>query len=218
MLSLKSHFSRQGLPCRQAPLDHRHIHAVGYPEITRRTEAGAGNQQEVVFLRSLDKCNVINERRLGEEVEGPVGLEMRGRQTADAAMFRLLLRIEPPLAHAPVNEFLALQGQADGKGQKHRHGWRDEPDQIYEGTVGKYVQHVYGEKEYGGTQVLKLSGVPFEKVGMPNLPPEAAAAHSESIQHMLYGGLVMPLAVLGAMTFVAKRNVHHDDDDQKGEN
>jgi hypothetical protein len=56
---------------------------------------------------------------------------------------------------------------------------------------------------------------------MPNLPPEAAAAHSENIQHALYGGLVMPLAVLGAMTFVAKRNVKHDDadgDDQKGEN
>ncbi len=90
-------------------------------------------------------------------------------------------------------------------------------DQSYENVVGNYQQHVYGEKEYGGTQVLKLSGVPFEKVGMPNLPPEAAAAHSESIQHMLYGGLVMPLAVLGAMTFVAKRNVVTDDE-EKGEN
>jgi ferredoxin len=94
-------------------------------------------------------------------------------------------------------------------------------DQSYENVVGNYLQHVYGEKEYGGTQVLKLSAVPFEKVGMPNLPPEASASHSENIQHALYGGLVMPLAVLGAMTFVAKRNVKQDDgagDDQKGEN
>ncbi|HEX5803264.1 MAG TPA: hydrogenase 2 operon protein HybA [Azospira sp.] len=90
-------------------------------------------------------------------------------------------------------------------------------DQDYENVVGTYQQHVYGETEYGGTQVLKLSGVPFEKVGMPNLPPEAAAAHSESIQHMLYGGLAMPLAVLGAMTFIAKRNVVTDDE-QQGEN
>lgn len=92
-------------------------------------------------------------------------------------------------------------------------------DQSYENVVGNYKQHVYGEKEYGGTQVLKLSAVPFEKVGMPNLPPEAAAAHSETLQHALYGGLVMPFAVLGALTYVAKRNVHHDDDDddsQKG--
>jgi Fe-S-cluster-containing dehydrogenase component len=89
-------------------------------------------------------------------------------------------------------------------------------DQSYENVVGNYKQHVYGEKEYGGTQVLKLSAVDFQKVGLPDLPPEAAAAHSETIQHALYGGLMMPLAVLGAMTYVAKRNVHHDDDEQKG--
>ena len=111
-----------------------------------------------------------------------------------------------------------LQGQADGKGEKHRHGWRDEPDQSYEGSVGKYLQHVYGEKEYGGTQVLKLSAVTFEKVGMPDLPPYSSASTSETIQHTLYGGLLMPIAVLGALTWVAKRNVKPDDasDDQGG--
>jgi len=81
------------------------------------------------------------------------------------------------------------------------------PDQSYETPAGKYLQHVYGEKEYGGTQVLKLSGVNFQKVGMPNLPPDAAAALSETIQHTLYGNLIMPFAVLGAMTFMAKRNI-----------
>jgi len=60
--------------------------------------------------------------------------------------------------------------------------------------------------------VLKLSGVPFEKVGLPNLPEDAAAAMSETIQHSLYGNLIMPFAVLGAMTFVAKRNVKPEDD------
>jgi hypothetical protein len=49
-----------------------------------------------------------------------------------------------------------LQGKPDGKGPEP-HGWRDEPDQSYETQAGKYLQHVYGEKEYGGTQVLKLS-------------------------------------------------------------
>jgi hypothetical protein len=76
--------------------------------------------------------------------------------------------------------------------------------------MGKYLQHVYGEKEYGGTQVLKLSGVDFQKVGMPDLPPDAAAALSESIQHMLYGNLIMPFTVLGVMTWAAKRNVVED--------
>ena len=92
------------------------------------------------------------------------------------------------------------------------------PDQTYETPAGKYLQHVYGEKEYGGTQVLKLSGVPFEKLGMPNLPEDAAAALSETIQHSLYGTMIMPFAVLGAMAYVAKRNVKPDDDaGEKGE-
>ena len=81
------------------------------------------------------------------------------------------------------------------------------PDQSYEAPVNKYLQHVYGEAEYGGTQVLKLSGVNFEKLGMPDLPPHAAAALSETIQHTLYGNLIMPFAVLGVMTWAAKRNV-----------
>ena len=31
----------------------------------------------------------------------------------------------------------------------------------------RYVDHIYGEKELGGTSVLYLSGVPFEKIGFP---------------------------------------------------
>ena len=86
------------------------------------------------------------------------------------------------------------------------------PDQSYEGPVGNYLQHVYGETEYGGTQVLKLSAVTFAKVGMPDLPPNSSAATSETIQHSLYGGLIMPIAVLGALSFIAKKNVHDETD------
>ena len=107
-------------------------------------------------------------------------------------------------------------GNPDGRGAQHRHGWRDEPDQSYQAKVGSYLQHVYGETEYGGTQVLKLSAVNFEKVGMPDLPPKSSAASSETIQHSLYGGMIMPIAVLGALTFIARRNVVTDDDEPKG--
>lgn len=92
--------------------------------------------------------------------------------------------------------------------------WRQEPDQSYEGVVGAYVPHVYGEKEYGGTQVLKLSGVSFEKVGMPKLPPYSSAATSETIQHTLYGGLVMPIAVLGLLAWRAKRSVKPEGEEE----
>lgn len=36
---------------------------------------------------------------------------------------------------------------------------------------GKYIDHVYGEREVGGTSWLYISGVPFEQLGFPtNLP------------------------------------------------
>ena len=104
---------------------------------------------------------------------------------------------------------------SDGDAEKAS-TWRKEPDQSYEARVGNYLQHVYGETEYGGTQVLKLSAVEFEKVGMPALPAKSSASTSETIQHTLYQGMIMPIAVLGAMTWAARRNVKPDDDDSKG--
>ncbi|MFA7291649.1 MAG: hydrogenase 2 operon protein HybA [Rhodocyclaceae bacterium] len=157
----------------------------------------------------------------------PTGATLFGRTEDLLAEAKRRLALKPgstavfPRGRLRHGQERILATGEDGKGQRNRHGWRHEPDQSYENVVGNYLQHVYGEKEYGGTQVLKLSAVPFEKVGMPDLPPEAAAAHSENIQHALYGGLVMPFAVLGAMAFVAKRNVKNDEadsDDSKGEN
>jgi Fe-S-cluster-containing dehydrogenase component len=79
--------------------------------------------------------------------------------------------------------------------------------------AAKYLPQIYGEKEIGGTQMLKLSALPFEKLGMPTLPERSYAATSETMQHTLYGNaLALPLAFLGVLTYVAKRNVKHDDD------
>jgi Fe-S-cluster-containing dehydrogenase component len=99
-----------------------------------------------------------------------------------------------------------------GSSARYPRGRIGGPDQSYEAPVAAYLQHVYGEKEYGGTQVLKLSAVSFEKLGMPDLPPNSSAATSETIQHSLYGGFAMPLVVLGALSFVAKRFVRPEDD------
>jgi len=143
----------------------------------------------------------------------PTGATLYGRTEDLLVEARRRLAMKPgtvevfPRGRLRHGQAKLLDGGGDGQGRRQRRGWENEPDQNYEGVVGHYRQHIYGEKEYGGTQVLKLSAVPFEKVGMPDLPPEAAAAHSESIQHALYGGLVMPFAVLGAMTWVARRNI-----------
>jgi Fe-S-cluster-containing dehydrogenase component len=92
----------------------------------------------------------------------------------------------------------------------------------YEGTVGRYVDRTYGETEIGGTQVLHLSGVPFELLDKPELPDEAPARISESIQHTIYNHLIAPLGflgVLGALAFKHMRRADEADepDDKKGE-
>jgi len=56
----------------------------------------------------------------------------------------------------------------------------------------RYVNHIYGEHDAGGTSVLYLSHVPFEKLGLPALGPEPVPELSEQA-----GLLVLPTLLLG---------------------
>jgi formate dehydrogenase beta subunit len=69
-----------------------------------------------------------------------------------------------------------------------------------------YQQKIFGEIDGGGTNVLYLSPVPFETIGLPKLGMEPAPALSETIQHGIYQGFVAPVALLGALSFVTWRN------------
>ena len=113
------------------------------------------------------------------------------------------------LAAKPGSKFQFQRGDINGV------------DQRWEGEIGTYQQHLYGEKEIGGTQVIKLSAVPFEKVGMPTLPDESPASRSETIQHTLYGNmLALPIAVTAGLAILINRNKKEaatDAADDKGE-
>lgn len=85
-----------------------------------------------------------------------------------------------------------------------------------EGTVGEYQQHIYGEHEAGGTQVLMLAGVPFEKLGLPDLPDRSYASISETVQHSIYRGFAAPTALFAGLLWLARRNTKDGDDDQEG--
>jgi len=87
----------------------------------------------------------------------------------------------------------------------------------YVGQVGKYVEHVYGENEIGGTQVLHLSGVPFDLLDKPALPDQAPAATSETIQHGVYYGLLAPATFLGILVAAARRNMRPAEEPKKPE-
>jgi len=77
-----------------------------------------------------------------------------------------------------------------------------------------YLKHVYGEKELGGTQIMYMSAVPFDKLGLPvNVPDIAYPALSEGIQHMLYKWMIVPTVVLGGLLLVVGRNTRKSDHD-----
>jgi Fe-S-cluster-containing dehydrogenase component len=76
----------------------------------------------------------------------------------------------------------------------------------------RYVPKVYGETDGGGTQVLYLSHVPFEKLGLPALGERPAPERARSIQHALYRGFVAPVALYGVLGVVMMRNRRKADD------
>jgi len=78
--------------------------------------------------------------------------------------------------------------------------------------VSKYQNHIYGEKEGGGTQYLMLAGLPFAKLGMPELGEKSDASFSEGIQHTLYKGMIAPGVVLAGLLFAAYRSTRNKDE------
>jgi len=100
-----------------------------------------------------------------------------------------------------------------GEKTKFPRGRLDGPDWSYQGVAARYIPQIYGDKELGGTQMIKLAAVPFDKLGHRPLPERSYASISEGVQHGLYRYLALPVAVLGVLGVVAKRNVKHEDDD-----
>jgi formate dehydrogenase iron-sulfur subunit len=54
----------------------------------------------------------------------------------------------------------------------------------------RYIDHVYGETENGGTSYLIISHVPFADLGLPDLGPTPVKAASEAAM-----GLTIPFAL-----------------------
>jgi Fe-S-cluster-containing dehydrogenase component len=71
---------------------------------------------------------------------------------------------------------------------------------------GRYVPKIYGETDGGGTQVLYLSHVSFDKIGFPALGDAPAPDLARSVQHGVYRGFVAPVALYGVLGMIAFRN------------
>lgn len=88
----------------------------------------------------------------------------------------------------------------------------------HEKPAPAYRQEVFGDADdSGGTQVLHIAAVPFQKLGLPELPERSYAARSETVQHTLYGGAVLPLAALAGLVYAARRStVAHREEEEPG--
>jgi len=84
----------------------------------------------------------------------------------------------------------------------------------HEFEAPKYERHVYGQDELGGTQVMYMSAVPFEKFGLPSFPKESFVSMASGIQYAIYKGMVYPLVVLAGLIFMAKKNKNSEEAEQ----
>lgn len=76
----------------------------------------------------------------------------------------------------------------------------------------KYVQKVYGERELGGTQVLYLSEVEFEKLGFRFSDEKPVPETQQVVQHGIYKGFVGPIALYALLGAVMFRNRKENSD------
>lgn len=79
---------------------------------------------------------------------------------------------------------------------------------------GRYVDHVYGEQECGGTSWLYIAGQPFDKLGFLKVPDDPLPRRTESIQHALFSYLWSPALLFGglaaAMDFLNRKKPPQD--------
>jgi formate dehydrogenase iron-sulfur subunit len=70
---------------------------------------------------------------------------------------------------------------------------------------GKYVDHIYGEHEAGGTSVLYLSAVPFAKLGFPDIPKQSYPGFSKLALKVVPPAVMALGALLGTSFAFMKR-------------
>jgi Fe-S-cluster-containing dehydrogenase component len=75
---------------------------------------------------------------------------------------------------------------------------------------GRYVNHIYGEHEVGGTSWMYMASQPFETLGFPKLDSKPPPRLTEAIQHGIFQGFIPPILLFlilgGVMKFTNRRS------------
>ncbi|GAB4532079.1 MAG: hydrogenase 2 operon protein HybA [Anaerolineales bacterium] len=88
---------------------------------------------------------------------------------------------------------------------------RKEAHRRIEAEPDRYVNHIYGEYDAGGTGVLYLAGVGFDKLGFENLGTDPAPKLSEDTANVVLPVVFVGGAIgLAVARFASKRNAWED--------
>jgi Fe-S-cluster-containing dehydrogenase component len=79
-------------------------------------------------------------------------------------------------------------------------------DRIAQAPDKYFEKRVYGEHEAGGTQVLYLSSVAFDKLGLPKLGTTSLGHYATKVTSKIYKWLSGPILMAGVLGFFIKRN------------
>lgn len=77
----------------------------------------------------------------------------------------------------------------------------------------RYIDHVFGEHEVGGTAWLYLAGQNFHELDFPILGMDPAPGASESLQHAIFKYFIPPIslfALLGAIMWMGKNKTESE--------
>ena len=84
-------------------------------------------------------------------------------------------------------------------------------------TPAKYISHIYGEHEAGGTSWIYISGTPFEKLGLPKVMSKPIPELTETIQHSLFSYLWSPALLYGLLGGIMWRVKNKSKKDKGGQ-
>ena len=74
----------------------------------------------------------------------------------------------------------------------------------------RYVDHIYGEHEAGGTAWLYLTGRSSAEIGLLEMPDSMPSQRTESIQHGIFRYGIIPLLVYGCLSGLMWYNQHRN--------
>jgi Fe-S-cluster-containing dehydrogenase component len=78
----------------------------------------------------------------------------------------------------------------------------------------RYLDHLYGETEVGGTSWMYLTGIDFARADLPPLGSRPVPELTEKIQHGVFKNFVPPLALFGLLGLVMASQRSGEDGDQ----